>query len=362
MKNFSLPKDYRPYIDKYFLRSKEILKQDGLNPVVKYQVFIRNANCKIYGIDEAIAIVSKYAPNAKIYSIKEGDYADNCETIMVIEAPVQDIIDLETMYLGVISSETTLQVDKRDIDLVAIERNMFKIVNMVKPRPVMYFGARHWRYDRDRDISKACFAAGAEDCSTDIGALPEKHGVGTIPHALEAIYHWYNKDISLAVVESTKAFDKYMSKEIPRIALLDYANQEIIDTIQLCAYCSPSLTGIRIDTCGEHCMQGVLTNGGGFISGSGVSAAGVYIIRKILNDNGFNEIDIILSSGFANPEKTKAFIDCEKEIKYRLFDSLGVGQVFHSRCATGDIVEVDGIEIHKVGRPYRPNPKLIEVT
>ena len=48
-------------------------------------------------------------------------------------------------------------------------------------------------------------------------------------------------------------------------------------------------------------------------------------------------------------------------MKYVLFDSLGVGQVFHSRCATGDIIEIDNTEIHKVGRPYRPNPRLREI-
>jgi nicotinate phosphoribosyltransferase len=155
-----------------------------------------------------------------------------------------------------------------------------------------------------------------------------------------------------------------MSKEIPRIALLDYANQEILDTIQLLAYLVAKkihLTGIRIDTCGENYMQGVLPIPAGHLSSKGVSIAGVYIIRKLLNDNGFNDINLILSSGFANPEKTAEFIACEKEINMRLFDSLGIGQVFHSRCATGDIIEVDGMEIHKVGRPYRPNHKLIEI-
>ena len=61
MKNFNLPRDYRPYIDKYFLRAKEILKQDCLNPIVKYQVFIRKGDCKVYGINETKAILTKYS-------------------------------------------------------------------------------------------------------------------------------------------------------------------------------------------------------------------------------------------------------------------------------------------------------------
>ena len=64
MKNFNLPKDYKPYIDKYFLRAKTILKKENLNPIVKIQVFIRKGNCKVYGINEAIAILTKYAKNS----------------------------------------------------------------------------------------------------------------------------------------------------------------------------------------------------------------------------------------------------------------------------------------------------------
>ncbi|KKL69497.1 hypothetical protein LCGC14_2114280, partial [marine sediment metagenome] len=66
---FNLPKDHKPYIDKYFLRAKEILQKDGLNPVVKAQVFIRKGTCRVYGINEAIAILNKYNPNPKNMTI-----------------------------------------------------------------------------------------------------------------------------------------------------------------------------------------------------------------------------------------------------------------------------------------------------
>jgi len=39
---FVLPEDHKPFTDKYFLRSRKILKRDGLNPRAKYQVFIQN--------------------------------------------------------------------------------------------------------------------------------------------------------------------------------------------------------------------------------------------------------------------------------------------------------------------------------
>jgi len=361
--------DHKLYADKYFLRSKEILQKHNLNPKVKLQVFIRKGDCKVYGISEAVDLINTYAPSAKIWALSDGDQIDPCETVMVIEAPVQDIIDLETMYLGVISSATTIMNDKRDIDLGEIKLNMEAVTKLANPRPVMYMGARHWHYLRDAEISKACFDGGASACSTDIGAgTVGKFGAGTIPHALEAIFHWRSIDIgnkynlkdnaiSDAVFNATAAFDKYIDPSVPRIALIDYSNREILDSLK-CAIGLESLWGVRVDTCGENFMQGVMPTTS---NSKGVSIKGVYLLRKILNDAGFEHIKIVLSSGFANPDKVRNFIEAEKECGLQLFDMLGVGQVFYSRVSTGDIIEVEGIPIHKVGRPFKNNSKLREV-
>jgi len=355
MKNFNLPKDYRPYIDKYFLRAKEILIQDYLNPIVKYQVFIRKGDCKVYGIDEAITILTKYSEKInKIYALKEGSHINPSETLMTIEAPVQELIDLETMYLGVLSAETTLKNDKKDINLIDVNNRMGKIVDLVCDRPVSYFGARHWRYDRDYEISKICFDVGVKSCSTDIGASSVgQKGIGTIPHALQAIYHW-KYGLENAVTESTISFDRYMPKDIPRIALVDYGNREVTDSI-MTDYKVKNLYGVRIDTCGTNYIQGVSSLSS--YGGKGVSPAGIYTLRKVLPKS----VKIILSSGFGNPDKVKLFLRFEGLLKIKLFDMLGIGGVFESRMATSDIIEVDGQSIHKVGRPYRPNDRLKRV-
>lgn len=360
MKNFYLPQDYKPYIDKYFLRAKEILQKENLNPMVKVQVFIRKGGVRAYGIDEAIAILARYSDIEKtghVYALREGDYFEPCETLMIIEAPIQSIIDLETMYLGVLSADTTLFTN-RSIKLSNIRGNMETIVDLVKPRPVSYFGARHWRYTNDYLISNTCRLAGAKNCSTDAGATsyfpPFDKGIGTIPHALEAIYHW--KDgLENAVKNATIAFDKHIDPRVPRIALVDYANREIRDSIVTAEVMGDRLYGIRIDTCGENHMEGT------YCGGKGVSVEGVYAVRKSLDINGFKDVKIILSSGFGNIEKVKKFLGAEKKYGVRLFDGLGVGGVFDSRMATADIIEVEGIEIHKVGRMPIPNLRLVKI-
>ena len=60
-----LPEDHRPYIDKYFLHAKEILQKDNLDPIVKYQIFIRETPCAVYGIDESIALIKNMPPRLK---------------------------------------------------------------------------------------------------------------------------------------------------------------------------------------------------------------------------------------------------------------------------------------------------------
>lgn len=366
MSRFNLPLNHRPYIDKYFLRAKEILQKEDLNPIVKAQVFIRNGNVELYGVNEAIEILKKYGKVKSLYALPEGAFFQHGNTIMVFEAYIQDIIDLETMYLGVLSAETTKRNDNRHIDLKNVRERMSRIVDVVGGRPVSYFGARHWRYDMDAAISNACFKAGATNCSTDAGAASvNQKGIGTIPHALEAIYHWASSE-RLAVVESTKAFDRNIDKKVPRIALVDYANREILDSLEVARALDTRLYGIRIDTCGENIMQGsfpkdVTASCYTHLSGRGVTILGVYNVRRALDDAGYPHVKILLSSGFGNHCKVREFVEVEKRLNIKLFDGLGVGGVFDSRMATMDIIEVDGLETHKTGRNPKPMINLKRV-
>lgn len=367
MKHFTLPPSHRPYTDKYFLRANEVLKAERLNPWVTAQVFMRQPS-KLYGINEAVAILQKYGKvldkGGNIYALKERSYCLPSETVLLIKARIQDIMELETIYLGVISAETTLKNDKKDIDLKKIQSNMEAIVQQVSKRPVSYFGARHWRFDRDEEISRVAFAGGADSCSTDIGAQTVgKQGIGTIPHALQNIYAWKFGG-ERAVVESALAFDRVIDKKVPRVALVDYYNREIDDTLGTIQALKRSLYGIRIDTCGENVMEGCIYGGynktDDFWGQRGVSISGVMGLLDVIQTQRGGSPNIILSSGFANPEKVRAFVEAEQRSRLRLFDGLGVGAIFPGRFATMDIVEVGEtpdqmIPISKVGREYRVN-------
>jgi nicotinate phosphoribosyltransferase len=385
-KKTNLPKKPQPYADKYFLRTGEVLRAEGINPWVRAQVMIRKGPGQVYGIDEALAVLEKYSPlvqnGGRIYSLEEGaDYAPR-ETLMLIEAPIQDIVELETIYLGVLSAETTKANDKRGVDLNQVRKNMATVVKAAKGRPVSYFGARHWRFDEDAAITKAAYEGGATSASTDAGAETfGQKGMGTTPHVLENIMAWkYGKE--KAVLETLLAFDRHMDAKVPRIILCDYRNKEITDTLACARGIGNRLWGPRIDTCGENVGEGALefsdtekleqlvgkriivpTEDEKYWFGHGVNVTGVYAMRKALNENGYAEMKLALSSGFAEPRKVEAFANAEEILGVKLFDLLGVGQVFKSRAAKMDIVAVgetpeDFVPISKTGRGYNPNPRL----
>ena len=397
--------NYQQYVDKYFIHSKEILQKDDVNPWVRAQVFIRKGP-GIFSYVDAVRFLKEFTDLEKndgtVYIKENNSRYEAGEVTMVVVARVQDIIDLETIYLGDISYHTTIASienshGKIDVESLCFDiqtnvyNNMRKIKGIIGDRTIIYMGARHWLWSEDEGIAYAAFKAGVTATSTDIGASSAGMiGVGTIPHALENIYVWkYGQD--RGVVEATKAFDKYIDKNVSRIALVDYNNREIDDTLRVVNEVD-SLLGVRVDTCGENHMQDAYKNFPfnyensklnfhidhkklsinpdqlKFWFGKGVSITGVYKLVKMLN---ISKIDrtIILSSGFGNIDKVRAFVDAENQFGMKLFDTLGVGDVFGIdglKIATMDITHVgedkDNMEeIHKVGRLPRFSDSLTKI-
>jgi nicotinate phosphoribosyltransferase len=374
----NLPDDYRPYADKYFLRTKEILEKKELNPYVKAQVFIRKGPGKVAGLQEAVALIKKFLPaksDAQFWTLNDGDEYQAGDVVLAIIARAQDIVALETLYLGVISMHTTL-ANENGISEVQVGARAQQIVKLAEGRPVYYFGARHWHWEYDKSIAKCLHECGIQEFSTDAGAsVAEKAGIGTIPHFLEAVLHW-SHGLDCAVVEALRAFDEVMEPGIPRIALVDYANREITDTVACMEALGERLDGIRIDTCGENFMQNCRPSESHkkdpvlqYIFGPGVCVHGVKLVieamREKVGPDGKMPM-VILSSGFADPEKVRIFTEAEKILDMKLFDALGCGQFYESRSATMDIVQVGDKPsnmkpIGKVGRKIKENKNLKKV-
>jgi len=366
------------YTDKYFLRANQILKAEEINPWINMQVFVRKGPGTIAGIDEAVNLIMQNSNLGKvggrIYAKNKNEVYAPSETIMNIVVPIQEIIELETLYLGVLTARTTLLNDKKDLDFDKIGEQIRKVVDLANGRPVLYFGARHWHWNYDQALANLAFENGCSEVATDNGAeTRNKLGVGTIPHALENLYAKIY-GFENAVVESTKAFDRVIPRNIPRVALVDYNNKEITDTIKTARALERRLAAVRVDTCGENLAEGAIKGPEKYINGRGVTANGVYALRNTLDQNGLQGVGIYVSSGFSNPEKVKAFNNVEKAQGKQIYSGIGAGFLDGVRTFTADIVAIGegpdkvdfytgkGVEAkniyHKVGRGPKSNKTL----
>src|SRR5206468_12490474 len=121
------------YSDKYFVRSREILRKDHHRPRVTMQVFGKS-HAYLGGIDEAIAILKLCAERwdeLVVQALYDGDEIQPWETVLLIEGPYDAFAVLETLYLGVLARRTRVGTNTR------------QVVEAAKPKEVMFFPARH---------------------------------------------------------------------------------------------------------------------------------------------------------------------------------------------------------------------------
>jgi len=328
------------YSDKYFVRAREILLTDRHRPRVTMQVFGKG-HAFLGGVDEAIAILKLSADRwdeLDVRALYDGDEVQPWDTVMLIEGPYDAFVVLETLYLGVLARRTKVGTNTR------------LVVNAAKPKRVMFFPARHDHWLVQTGDGYAAHIAGAIGVSTDAQASWwGSEGIGTVPHALIAAY---GGDTVLA----SRKFAEHMDPEIRLITLVDFENDCVGTSLQVARALGAKLYGVRIDTSETLVDKSVLPQMGTFRP-SGVNPQLVCNVRRALDQEGFRDVQIIVSGGFT-VEKIRQFEEQGVPV-----DVYGVGSsLFQGRYDfTADVVRVDGKPCAKVGRSYRPNPRLEKV-
>jgi nicotinate phosphoribosyltransferase len=291
---------------------------------------------------------------------------------MVVEGYVQDLMDLETIPLSALSERTSAVNGAGEPDPARITETVAEIMDILErseygPRPLSYFGARHYGSEWDARLGKAAFDGGATAASTDMGASQAGlRGSGTTPHALLLAFA-SRYGIGEYQVRVMEAFRKHIDDSVPTVFLADTFNREITDTLKVARALGEDFHGPRFDTNGAVVAEGgVPFDGRKFWTGNGVTVAGVLAARRAFADAGYRNLEIALTSGFSNPEKVRTFVEAEKKYGRKLFGFLGAGFADGRYTATSDIVGYYGEqgrfqELHKVGRPIRPNPELENV-
>jgi nicotinate phosphoribosyltransferase len=329
------------YTDRYFERTREVLQAEGRSPRVVMQVSGKTPGF-LGGIDEAIALLKLGADDFSaltVHALYEGDQYEAWDTVMSIEGPYESFAHLETLYLGSLVRRTRICTNTR------------LFVEAARPKPVLFFGARQDHWAAQPGDGYAAFVGGAQSVSTDAQAsLFGGRGMGTVPHALIAAYGG-------DTVGATRAFAAHVEPSVDIIALVDYENDCVRTSLEVARALEGRLWGVRLDTSENLVDRSVIAQMGVF-KPTGVNPQLAWNVREALDAEGFGEVKIVVSGGLSVPriryfEEEKAPVDVY---------AIGTAIVSEGKYDfTGDIVRVDGQPQSKVGREYRPNPKLDKV-
>jgi nicotinate phosphoribosyltransferase len=313
--------------DVYFLRTVEILKREGINPVVTMEVFPQRDGI-LCGIEEVKALLRHVLPDkgAEVWALEEGQPIAKKEVALRITAPYQSFGAYETCYLGILAHCSGWASAAREC------------IQAARGVPVLSFGARHVHPSTVAVMEYSAVVGGCSGCASTAGArLAGKDPVGTIPHALIIIMG--------STAAATLAFDRAMSPELPRIALVDTFEDEVRESVAVAKAMEGRLFGVRLDTPSER---------------GRVTADLVKEVRAWLDLEGFKDTRIAVSGGLG-PDRIRYFLEAGAPV-----DLFAVGSYISDARPldfTADLHEVDGRSIAKRGRMpgITPSPKLRRV-
>jgi nicotinate phosphoribosyltransferase len=405
--------------DIYFARTKLILERDERRDRVTMQVFQKHPDAVVVGTDQTLALLhvgagayrdrtraeelftrylaaerrlyagwlalprggwDAYAPVARevfdiahelaglwqpawqdlaVSSLYDGEIAGPHEPVMHIEGDYASFAHLETLYLGALSEGTRVATSTRDV------------VAAAGGKPVIMFGARHQGHEAQAGSGYAAYVGGAVGVSTDEqGEWWGSTGLGTVPHALIAVY---GGDTTVATLK----FDEYINRapdalghltakgtpegHVNVTALVDFRNDVVNTSLGVAHALGQRLWGVRVDTSESLIDVSVLKEieaAHGAVPGDdvhGVTPRLIFLLRRALDEAGYGHVRIVASGGF-DAAKIRRFEELGVPV-----DVFGVGSALVSGTGydhTADIVRVNGKALAKTGRHYIASDRL----
>ena len=377
--------------DKYFSHTKRVVLADG-DCEVTYAVFLRRR--VIAALEPAIRLIKRLVPEAEITRFfEEGDIVPSETKLLEVKGPFSELSEVETLLL-------------QKVGLPCVCAN--NAYEMCRAMPGASFLDMHARHASGPEMNLlAAYGASvgsdtAKRISPDvkgfIGSSQDltaslfgaKGGLGTMPHALIG---YTGGD----VLEALKLFVSAVDDSTTVIALVDYSGHEVKDSLR-CArwfYDEARLHekgktfGVRLDTHGGRFAEGLqyessvdmvgqwLGVSGEYniveevlgerafhldasnilidhvrrmLFGTGVTAASVIQVRRELDAAGYEDAQIVASSGF-DAQKCLVMSGAKAPI-----DMIGTGsflpETLKETYATADIVNYDGTPRVKLGREF----------
>lgn len=330
----------------YFLKSRDIIAKLFPNNNVVMQFFQRK-NAVLCGTDEVIAILKTFATDSKkleVYSLKDGDLIKPNETVLTISGAYHNFGFLEGIIDGILARRS------------AIATNVYDVVQATKSagknKQVFFMADRNDHFQMQAGDGYSAYIGGVTAQATR--AMNEwwgHDGIGTMPHALIQLFKG-------DIVAACKAYVKLFPDD-ELMALVDYNNDVIADSLKVAQAFGSKLTAVRVDTSKTMIDQYFLQNSHklGDFDPRGVCPELIVALRKKLDSHGFQHVKICVSGGFS-ATKIREFE--QMDIPVAIY---GIGSALLNTTIsfTGDNVMLNGEHEAKQGRKYKPNKRLEKV-
>jgi nicotinate phosphoribosyltransferase len=356
--------------DKYFLRTKEIIRQHG-DCQVTYVVFMRRpvVFTPKLAVDWLTEVCRRRGARIEIELVhEEGAWVGAGEPLLYFTGSFYHLVDLETQLLQKIGPPSvaaynafTMCVDLPKVAFLAMDARHCAGAEMAD---MMAYAASVGSNAAKRAVGAVGFTGNATDETAPW--FGNDAGRGTMPHAL------------VGYAGSTLRAAELYHESFPDgdlVVLVDYFGKEVSDALAVCRrfpeLAAAGRIAFRLDTHGGRFVEGLDTAASyavlerhapnairGYrtepelrhLVGTGVTAAAIYHFREALDHAGFPKAKIIASSGFG-PAKCRVMAVANAPI-----DVIGTGSYLPENWvetyATADIVAYEGKPLVKVGREF----------
>lgn len=349
--------------DRYFLRTAGTLAHAERDPQVTMQLFAKEHGVAA-GLFEGLRLLQTQLAEGyghgeiRVDTLLDGDPVEPWEPVMHVRGPYRAFGHLETPLLGVLARRT----------LVA--SNVRSAIEAAAGKPVIFMAARHDDWRVQTPDGYAAQVGGATLVSSDAGGMWwGSSGVGTMPHSMIAAFHG-------DVVEASLAFARYVRDREPGVgiaSLVDYHNDAVRDAVRVARamraeFGDGVLSSVRVDT-SERLVDRSLIGDPAVWGREKLTGVNPWLVRKMraaLDAEGFDYVGITVSGGFT-PARIRAFEAAGVPVSaYGVGSSLlghntGTEGLLSGFDFTADLVEVDGRPESKVGRGFRPNPRMVRL-
>lgn len=377
--------------DKYFSYSRQVVEKFGESEVV-YAVFMRRR--VIAACEPAIQLIKRLVPEAEITKFyQEGEIVPSEEKLFEVKGPYSKLSEVETVMLqkvGIpcVSANNSYEMCRAMPDAAFMDMHARHGAGVEMNLLAAYGAAIGSKTAQSQDNKIKGFIGSSQDLTASL--FGAEKGMGTMPHALIG---YADGD----VLKASKMFVETVTDAPVVVSLVDYAGLEVTDALR-CAkwfYEEAKLDeqgkqfGVRLDTHGGRFAEGLdfessvdvvsdwLNVSGEYnivesvlgtrafqldyndvivdhvrrsLFGKGVSVAAVIHVRRALDNAGFTDAQVVVSSGF---DTQKCLVMGAANAPVNL---VGTGSYLPTTLSetysTADIVSYDGKARTKVGREH----------